>query len=134
MAAISKWINVGAILKMNSINYPDKLGWQDKDREFTFKEWNSRACRFANGLADLGVGYKDGLAVLSHNRGEWMDMYAGCAKGGQIAVPIMFRLAAPEIEYILSHSDSKGIVVEAPFVELVNSIRDKLPLSKKVYI
>ena len=134
LAAISKWINVGAILKMNSINYPDKLGWQDKDREFTFREWNTRACRFANGLADLGVGYKDGLAVLSHNRGEWMDMYAGCAKGGQIAVPIMFRLAAPEIEYILNHSDSKGIVVEAPFVELVNSIRDKVSLSQDAYI
>jgi len=37
---ISKWTHAGTILKMNALNYPDKLGWQDKSKEFTFKEWN----------------------------------------------------------------------------------------------
>ena len=77
----SKWMHVGEILKMNALNHPDKLGWQDKNREFTFSEWNDRACRFSNGLKDLGVRYKDSFAVLSYNRGEWMDIFAGCAKG-----------------------------------------------------
>jgi acyl-CoA synthetase (AMP-forming)/AMP-acid ligase II len=55
-----------------------------------------------------------------------MDIYAGCAKGGQIVVPIMFRLAPPDIEYIVNHAECKGIIVEQPFVEMVNGIRDKL--------
>ena len=97
-------MHMGTALKMNAMNYPDKLGWQDKAKEFTFREWNQRACRFANGLTSLGVRYKDTFAVLSYNLGEWMDIYAGCAKGGQIVVPVMFRLAAPEIEYIVSLS------------------------------
>lgn len=130
----SAWIHMGTVLKMNAINYPDKLGWQDKNREFTFRDWNDRACRFANGLRDLGVGYQETFAVIAFNRGEWMDIYAGCAKGGQMVVPIMFRLAGPEIEYILNHSECKAFVVEAPFVNLVNSIRDKLPVSDKAYI
>jgi len=50
-------------------------------------------------LSSMGVGYKDRFAVLAYNRGEWMDIYAGCAKGGQIVVPLMFRLAPPDIEY-----------------------------------
>ena len=49
---ISKWMHAGTMVKMNAINYPDKLGWQDKTQEFTFKEWNDRSCRFANGLHD----------------------------------------------------------------------------------
>jgi acyl-CoA synthetase (AMP-forming)/AMP-acid ligase II len=114
---VSKWMHAGTMVKMNAINYSDKLGWQDKNKEFTFKEWNDRSCRFANGLKDLGVGQKDTFAVLSFNRGEWMDIYAGCAKGGQIVVPIMFRLAGPDIDYITNHSECKAMVVEAPFVE-----------------
>ena len=130
----SKWIHVGDVLKMNALNYPEKLGWQDKSREFTFSEWNNRACRFSSGLKSLGVGYKDAFAVLSYNRGEWMDIFAGCAKGGQVVVPIMFRLAGPEIEYIVNHSECKAMVVEAPFVGLIDRIRDKLNVPKDAFI
>lgn len=130
----SKWIHVGTVLRMNAVNYPKKLGWQDVTREVTFEEWNERSNRFANGLKDLGVGYKDTFAVISYNRGEWMDIYAGCAKGGQIVVPIMFRLAAPEIEYIVNHAECKGFIVEAPFVEVINSIRSKLQVPGDAFV
>ncbi|MBW1788161.1 MAG: AMP-binding protein, partial [Deltaproteobacteria bacterium] len=130
----SKWTHVGTILKMNAINYPDKLGWEDKNQAFTFKEWNDRACSLANGLKGLGVNKGDTFGVLVYNRGEWMDIYASCAKGGQIVVPIMFRLAGPEIEYIVNRSACKSLIVEAPFVELVDSIRDKLPIPDDGYI
>lgn len=127
-------MTVGTVLKVNANNYPHKLGWQDKHREFSFAEWNERACRFANGLAALGAGYKDRVAVIAYNRGEWMDIYAGCAKGGQIAVPVMFRLAGPEIEYIVAHSECKAFIVEAPFVELINGIKKNLPVPEDAYI
>jgi len=130
----SKWMHAGTVVKMNAFNYPDKLGWQDKNNEYTFKEWNDRSCRLANGLTSLGVGYKDRFAVLVYNRGEWMDIYAGCAKGGQIVVPLMFRLAPPDIEYIVNHAECKGIIVEQPFVEMLNSMKDKLPIPENAYI
>ncbi|MFC1863564.1 class I adenylate-forming enzyme family protein [Thermodesulfobacteriota bacterium] len=130
----SKWLPIGDVLKMNAINYPEKLGWQDKAKAFTFQEWDNRACRFSNGLKDLGVGYKDNFAVISYNRGEWLDIYAGCAKGGQVVVPVMFRLAGPEIEYIVNHSECKGLIVEKPFVGMINSIKDKLNVPEDAYV
>ncbi|MBI5602541.1 MAG: AMP-binding protein [Deltaproteobacteria bacterium] len=130
----SRWITVGTILKMNALNYPEKLGWQDSNREFTFQEWSERSNRLANGLKGLGVGYKDTFAVLAYNRGEWMDIYAGCAKGGQVVVPVMFRLEGPEIEYIVNHSECRGLIVEAPFVDRINRIRDKLRVPNDAYI
>lgn len=131
---ISRWIHVGAVLATNAINYPDKLGWQGKNREYTFKQWDERSRRLANGLCALGAGYQDAVAVISYNRGEWMDIYAGCAKGGQIVVPIMFRATAADIEYIVNHAECKVCVVEAPFVELVDSIRDNLPVPRDGYV
>lgn len=131
---ISKWMTAGTMVKMNAFNYPDKLGWQDLNKEYTFKEWNERACRFANGLKNIGVGHQDTFAVLAYNRGEWMDMYAGCAKGGQTVVPIMFRLAGPDVDYITNHSECKAFIVEEPFVEMINGIKDNLPVPKDAYI
>ncbi|MFZ7113142.1 MAG: class I adenylate-forming enzyme family protein [Desulfatiglandales bacterium] len=131
---ISKWMHAGIVLKMNALNYPNKLGWQDKTKEYSFKEWNERACRLANGLKDLGAGYKDRFAVMAYNRGEWMDIYAGSAKGGQMAVPIMFRLAAPEIEYIVNHAECSAFIVEAPFVQTIESIRGKLTVPDDAYV
>ncbi|MBN2060621.1 MAG: AMP-binding protein, partial [Deltaproteobacteria bacterium] len=131
---ISKWTHVGTVLKMNALNYPDKLGWQDKYKEYSFQEWNERACRLANGLTNIGVKHKDTFAVIAYNRGEWMDIYAGCAKGGQAIVPVMFRLAGPEIEFIVDHSECKAFIVEAPFVDLINNIRAKLPIPDHAYV
>jgi fatty-acyl-CoA synthase len=128
---ISKWMTVGTVLKMNAINYPDKLGCQDKSKSFTFREWNARACRLTNALTTLGVGFQERFAVLAYNRVEWLDIYACCAKGGQVMVPIMFRLAPPEIEYIINHAGCKGFIVEEPFVEVVDSIRAKFPAIPK---
>lgn len=130
----NKWTTAGTVLRMNAINYPTKLGWQDSTREFTFEEWNDRSNRVANGLRDLGIGFGETFAVISYNRGEWMDIYAGCAMGGQVVVPVMFRLAAPEIEYIVNHSECKGFIVEAPFVHLIDSIKDKLQVPEDAYI
>jgi len=131
----SKWMHVGIVLKMNAINYPDNLGCQDKNKNFTFKEWNARTCRLANALSKMGVGYQERFAILAYNRVEWLEIYGCCAKGGQVMVPIMFRLIPPEIEYIVNHSDSKALIVEEPFIETVNSIRDKFSnIPKEHYI
>ncbi len=124
---ISKWMTAGTVLKMMAMHYPDKPGAGDKFRKMTFKEWNERSCRFANAMNQLGVKKGDRFAILAYNCVEWMEFYAGSAKGGQVTVPVMFRLAAPEIEYVVNHSDSKAFIVAKEFVPLVNSIRNKLP-------
>jgi len=123
----SKWMHIGHLLKMQATNYPDRLGCQDKHRSFTFKEWNARACRLAHALARIGVTHRERFAVLAYNRVEWLDIYGCCGKGGQVMVPIMFRLAPPEIEYVVNHSESKAFIVEEPFIDTVNRLRDKLP-------
>jgi acyl-CoA synthetase (AMP-forming)/AMP-acid ligase II len=129
--AISKWMTAGTVLKMMAVHSPDKSGAGDKVRKMTFKEWNERSCRLANVLAKLGVKKGDRFAILAYNCVEWMEIYAASAKGGQITVPIMFRLAPPEIEYVVTHSECKAFIVAKEFVPLVDSIRDRLPTVPK---
>jgi len=131
---VSKWVHMGTILSRQAEQYPEKLGCEDKIRGFSFKEWNERSCRVANGLAEMNCGNGDRFAVIAFNRVEWMEIYAACAKGGQVCVPVMFRLAGPEISYIVNDSECKAFIVEKPFVGLVDSIRSGLPTASGNYI
>ncbi|MDD3652748.1 MAG: AMP-binding protein [Desulfotomaculaceae bacterium] len=123
---VSKWMHAGVMLKMNARNYPDKLGCQDKAKQLTFREWNERSCRLADALKNMGVGYGERVGVICYNRVEWMEIYAACGKGGQVVVPIMFRLSPGEYEYIINHAECKAFIVEETFVEGVNSVRHNL--------
>ena len=91
----SKWLHAGDVVKMHAINIPHKVAIKDKFRQATFNEWEERANRLANGLSDLGVRKGERFAILAYNCIEWMEIYAASAKGGQITVPVMFRLAPP---------------------------------------
>ena len=130
----SKWMTAGTVLKMMAMQYPDKSAAGDKVRNLTFKEWNERSCRLTNALAGRGVKKGDRFAILAYNCIEWMEIYAAAAKGGQITVPIMFRLAPPEMEYVINHSECKAFIVAKEFVQIVDSIRAKLPIPKENYI
>ena len=49
-------------------------------------------------------------------------------------MPIMFRLAGPEIEYITNDAGCKAFIVEKPFVDTINSIREKLSVPQGNFI
>src|SRR4030043_882575 len=112
MMTVNKWMTMGTVLKMHAMQYPDREGAADKFRRMNFKQWNERSCRLANALNDKGIKKGDRFAILAYNCVEWMEIYAAAAKGGQICVPVMFRLAPPEIEFVVNHSECKAFIVQ----------------------
>ncbi|MFH1136331.1 MAG: AMP-binding protein [Pseudomonadota bacterium] len=132
---MSRWQNVGEILATNAALCPDKIGAKDLKRSMSFREWNERSCRLANALLGLGLQKGDRFAIIAYNSVEWMEMYAAAAKAGLVVVPIMFRLAPAEYEYILKDSGAKAFIVEKQFVEGADSLRNSLPeLSHLIFL
>jgi acyl-CoA synthetase (AMP-forming)/AMP-acid ligase II len=131
---ISKWLPVGHILRVQAMNHPTKEAIADKFKRLTFKVWDERSNRLANALTDIGIGHGDRFAIIAYNCVEWMEIYAAAAKGGQIAVPIMFRLAPPEIEYIINHSECKAFIVATEFADLITDMKERLPVPRDNYI
>src|SRR4030095_15647505 len=99
-------LNLGEILTAHARLQPDKIGVRDSRRVLTYAQWNARACRLANALLGLGLEPGDRVAILAYNCIEWMEIYLALAKAGLVAVPINFRLLAPEIQYIAPHSSA----------------------------
>jgi fatty-acyl-CoA synthase len=129
-----KWLPAGTIMRVQAINIPNKVAVKDKFRQLTFKEWNDRSNRLSNALASMGVEKGDKFAILAYNCIEWMEIYAAASKGGQVAVPINFRLAGPEIEYIVNHSESKAFIVAKEFTDTIDRIRPSLNISTDRYV
>ncbi|PLX40836.1 MAG: long-chain fatty acid--CoA ligase [Deltaproteobacteria bacterium] len=132
---MSGWIPVGNIIKVLASQEPDKEAVADLSRSLTFSEWNERCNRFANALLGLGLKKGDRVAFIAHNSLEWMEFYGATAKAGLVAVPIMFRLAPKEYQYILENSETAAFLVADDFISGADSIRDKLPcVSKWIHV
>jgi acyl-CoA synthetase (AMP-forming)/AMP-acid ligase II len=102
---------------------PAKLGTRDSRRALTFAAWNDRATRLANGLRGLGLAQGDRVVLLAYNCIEWMEIYVALARAGLVAVPVNFRLTAPEIAYIAEHSEARAIIVQEDLRDRVEALR-----------
>ena len=124
---------IGAMLATQARLQPDRLGARDLDRALTFSEWNTRACRFANALTGLGLVKGDRIGVLAYNRVEWAEIYTAVAKAGIIAVPVNFRLLAPDVAYILTDCAVAAVIAEDTLAHLVCEVRDGLDIPADRY-
>src|SRR6516162_9490104 len=127
-------LNMGDVLRAHARVYPDRPGARDLARSMTFRQWNARSCRLANGLLGLGLQKGDRVAVLAYNCVEWMEIYAAAAKAGLVAVPINFRLVGPEIRYILENCDARAVIVQDDLVGAIEEIRADVSLEPGRFI
>ena len=109
-------LNLGQMLTAHARLSPQRIGARDLERSMTFRQWNVRACQFANALLGLGLLKGDRVAVLAYNTVEWLEIYVATAKAGLVAVPLNFRLIGKEIRYIVDDSEAAAIIVQDQLV------------------
>ncbi|MFI7544786.1 long-chain fatty acid--CoA ligase [Actinoplanes sp. NPDC049599] len=92
---------------------PQRVALIFGDRATTYAELAARVNRLAGRLRDAGVRHGDRVCYLGPNHPEFVTtMFATYLLGG-VFVPLNFRLAAPEIDYLLAHSGAE-VLVYAP--------------------
>jgi len=116
------WLNIGEKVRVNAAKYPDRLALKDARRSLTFKEYDERTNRLANGLIGFGLNKGDRIAVLSNNSIEFMEVYVAAAKAGIVVVPLNFRLHPDDIFYIIENSESSVLLVEDRFRETTEHV------------
>ncbi len=89
-------------------------------QRISYGELRLRVAATAAALQELGVKHGGRVAIVSKNRVEHLELMFACARLGALFLPVNWRLAAPEIHYILSDSAPAVVVVEQGFEALVN--------------
>jgi fatty-acyl-CoA synthase len=105
---------------------PDKLAMVDAHtgRTFTYAQFNERANRLASFLKDrLGIEQGDRVSILAQNCSDYYEVLFACSKMGAILNTLNWRLAVPELEFILNDCAPRVLIYEAIFAETVNTLR-----------
>jgi fatty-acyl-CoA synthase len=114
-------------------SWPERRLWISPDRDAIWFEGTTtshaafahRVRRTAAALAGLGVAPGDRVAWTGGNHPSALETLYACGQLGAIWVPVNARLAAPEAEYVLSHSGASVVVHGRDHGALADALRGR---------
>jgi acyl-CoA synthetase (AMP-forming)/AMP-acid ligase II len=117
--------NIGSMLRQRATVSPRLEAYVEPSTNvrMNYAEMNALANRCANVLTSLRIGEGDRVGLLMPNSVEFCCLFYGAAKIGAVAVPLNTRLAAPEVDFILSDSGSKVVIYGEPSATVVDAIK-----------
>ena len=95
-------------LSRNALYTPDApaLVWAPTGETYTYAELHRAGARLAKGLAErFALSQGDRIAVLAENTTEHVLLFCAAQTAGYVLVPLNFRLAPPELQYLVDDSD-----------------------------
>ena len=113
-------MNWYTVLAHHAARTPDKAITVFEGERTTYGEMAVRVAALAGGLSRRGVGRGDVVALLSYNCPEFLETIFAANYLGAIAMPINWRLAAPEVRYILEHSGARALVCDEALVDVAD--------------
>ncbi|AKH98853.1 acyl-CoA synthetase (AMP-forming)/AMP-acid ligase II [Hoeflea sp. IMCC20628] len=114
------------MLDNNALKFPDHTAFVFGKQRVTHAEFRSRAARLASAWQRLGLKRQDRVGILSQNRMEFQEVYGSCEMAGFITATVNWRLAIPEMVYIINDGGAKVLVFEAAYAETVAAMKDQL--------
>ena len=111
----------------------------DQPRRFTYRELARMADRIAVGLARLGVGRNDVVAMQLPNWWQFSLLALACARLGAVINPMMPIFRERELRFMLRHGEAKVFVVPAQFrgfdhAAMARALQAELPALQHVVV
>ena len=119
--------SLGDILRDNAYKLPNETAIVHGGRRITFGEQFARSQRLASALHRAGLRRQERIAVLSKNSERYLEIYGAAELAGYVVGTVNFRLAAPEIAYIVADCAPKALFFEAEYADSIASLRASLP-------
>src|SRR6202051_554258 len=96
-------------------------------RQTTFAEFDTRTNRVARALIALGIKPGERIAYLGKNSDVYFELLLGAMKANVVMAPVNWRLAGPEIAFIVGDCKAPVLFVGPEFVEQIGNIKSQLP-------
>jgi long-chain acyl-CoA synthetase len=105
----------------------DEVALTSGDSATTWNELREQARAAAGGLASLGVGKGDTVAIMLNNREEFMGLDLGAVTLGAVPFSIYQTSSPEQIAYVCSDAGAKVAIVESMFLETFMKAKAELP-------
>jgi len=110
--------------------YADRVGIIDEPDqpaaslgEVTYARVGELARAQAAKLDELGIGFGDRVAYVSHNSARLFTSFFGVTGHGRVLVPINFRLSVEEVKYIVEHSGARVLYVDPELEDALKGVQ-----------
>ena len=104
----------------------DDIAHKFLDKETTYSELDSFANKVAQGLIALDCSPDSRVAFLGKNSDLFFEFLYGTIKSNTVTVGINWRLAPPEVAYIINDSKSEVLLVGPEFFGLIEEIKNDI--------
>ncbi|MGE3773127.1 MAG: long-chain-fatty-acid--CoA ligase [Gammaproteobacteria bacterium] len=127
MFALDRLHSLADLTRIQRAARPDAIAQIFEGRETTFATLDARASRIANVLAAEGLVPQSRIAYLGKNSDRFFELVFGAFKANVVMVSVNWRLALPEMIYIIEDARCELLFVSAEYVELVAPLRAACP-------
>lgn len=93
---------------------------------WTYSDMLDRIDRLAGVLKAGNVQPGERIGYLGFNHPMFLVTLFACAKIGAVFVPLNFRLAGPELEYIINDAGVHTLVVDSDHCAVIDTVRERL--------
>ncbi len=104
------------VLRTHANERPDKDALVFGDRRITYGDLAEESAQVAQALLAAGVAPQQHVAVLDKNAPEYFTFLFGAAMVNAITLAVNWRLAPPEMEYILNNAEARVLLVGEAFL------------------
>jgi acyl-CoA synthetase (AMP-forming)/AMP-acid ligase II len=100
----------------------DSTAFEFEGRVTTYRALDAQSNQLANALIAAGVKPGDRVAYLGKNTDRYFELLCAVAKAQAVLTPVNWRLAGPEIDYILNDCGAKALFSGAETLELAEKL------------
>jgi len=112
----------------------DKVFLVYEDERVTYEAFYRAVARLARAMAEQGVVKGDRVAVIMRNLPEWVVAFYAAAALGAVVTPLNAWWTGPELQYGLTDSGTKVVIVDAERYERLTEHLPECPDLTRVYV
>jgi long-subunit acyl-CoA synthetase (AMP-forming) len=105
----------------------DDVALRSGERTLSWNELAAQVARIAGGLASLGVGKGDTVALMLANRPEFVACDLAAVALGAVPFSIYQTSPPEQIAYVVGDAGARAAIVEAAFLDVFEQAREELP-------
>ncbi|BBD99771.1 fatty acid--CoA ligase [Sphingobium amiense] len=108
---------IGDYLRGHAQDRGDAVALAFEGESIDYATLDRRASRIANGLIAMGLTPGSRVAYLGKNRAAYFELWMGAIRAGMVMTPVNWRLAPPEIAYVLADCRPALLVADPDFAD-----------------
>lgn len=123
---------IADICRTHAAGRPDAEALWFNGRSTTYAALHRLSNQAGQALIAEGLRPESRLAILDKNTDQFFEILFGAAKANMVAVPVNWRLAPPEIEYVINDARAEIVFAGPEFFPVIEKIRAGLGTVRKV--